>query len=294
MTFGVWSVKYVHDMQIRAELARVLITVKASPQPSAKYGDTVCVAGIRIDGGRAEWIRLYPVPFRWMGGEQQFRKYDLVDLEVRRAAGDSRPESHKPDIETIRVVDHLDDWASRQPYFERLARTTTCRLSRAASERHDAPSLGMVGVRSIDGLDFEVHPGWSIAEKAKIAASVEATQLSLFADPDRTPPQLKAPRFKVRYRYHCTEESCAGHVGQILDWELTALQHRQHGNDVDLKAAVEERFVKMMFSAERSTSLFMGNFEDPRKRHGFSVLGVHYPPAGVASRVGLFDLDADA
>ena len=37
-------------MHVRSETARVLITVKASPQPSAKYGDTVCVAGIRVGG----------------------------------------------------------------------------------------------------------------------------------------------------------------------------------------------------------------------------------------------------
>lgn len=54
----------VSVMQVMSETARVLITVKASPQPSAKYGDTVCVAGIRVDGGRAEWIPLYPLAFR--------------------------------------------------------------------------------------------------------------------------------------------------------------------------------------------------------------------------------------
>jgi hypothetical protein len=48
-----------------------------------------------------------------------------------------------------------------------------------------------------------------------------------------------------------------------------------------------------MFSADRQTSFFMGNFEDPRKRHGFSVLGIHYPPGSVASSIGLFNLDVD-
>ncbi|RRD60723.1 hypothetical protein EII30_05595 [Leucobacter sp. OH1287] len=51
------------------ETARVLITVKTSPNPSAKYGDTVCVAGIRTDREAYEWIRLYPVNFRWLSAE---------------------------------------------------------------------------------------------------------------------------------------------------------------------------------------------------------------------------------
>ncbi len=37
-------------MAIIGEQARVLVTVKTSPRPSATYGDTVCVAGIRLGG----------------------------------------------------------------------------------------------------------------------------------------------------------------------------------------------------------------------------------------------------
>lgn len=267
--------------------------MKASPQPSAKYGDTVCVAGIRIDTEQAEWVRLYPVPFRWLDGDQQFRKYDIVELNMRRAVGDTRPESYKPDIESIDVVEHIVGWKLRQPYFERVARTTTCALSRAARARHDAPSLGMVPVRELLSMEFEIHPGWTDGEKAKIAASVERTQLSLFADSSQTPTLLKAPRFKVRYRYHCMESDCPGHVGQILDWELTALQNRQRVDDEQLRQSITQKFRDQMFGAGRQTSFFMGNFEDPRKRHGFSVLGIHYPPESVASSLGLFDLPPD-
>jgi hypothetical protein len=41
-----------------------MITVKTYPNPSETYGETVCVAGVRLDRGRPEWIRLYPVKFR--------------------------------------------------------------------------------------------------------------------------------------------------------------------------------------------------------------------------------------
>ncbi|CAM3719201.1 hypothetical protein E4A47_04460 [Micrococcus flavus] len=39
---------YPKETDRRPKAARVLITVKATPQPSQKYGDTVCVAGIRL------------------------------------------------------------------------------------------------------------------------------------------------------------------------------------------------------------------------------------------------------
>lgn len=281
-------------MHVRSDSARVLITVKASPQPSAKYGDTVCVAGLRVDGGRAEWIRLYPLPFRWMGIEQQFRKFDLIDLEVRRETRDTRPESFRPDIESISVVRHLGTWAERQHYMERVAPTSTCILSSAAAKNHDAPSLGMVAVRSLERLTVEPFGEWSPAQKARIAAAANLAPLSLFGAEAVAPIELRAPRFIARYEYHCTSDGCAGHVGRILDWELTALQARlRSSSDADAIAQIQQKFSRQMFAAGRETSFFMGNFEDARKRHSFSVLGVYYPPQGIAARVGLFDLDPD-
>lgn len=279
-------------MKISSETARVLITVKASPQPSARYGDTVCVAGIRVDGGRSDWIRLYPLPFRWMGVEQQFKKFDLIDVEVRRETKDTRPESYRPDIDTVKIVRHLDGWKDRQPIMSKVSRTSTCALSVAAKESHNAPSLGMVTVHTLDRVRVEPFAGWSDAQKSRIAAAANLTPLALFGDVGKTPTELKAPRFIVRYDYHCAEDRCPGHVGQVLDWELTALQGRLHrdGDDV-VKAAIEKRFHEQMFAPGKQTSFFMGNFEDPRKRGSFSVLGVYYPPEGVASSVSLFDLD---
>ena len=64
---------------------RVLVLVKASPQPSRQYGDTVCVAGVEIDTGTPRWIRLYPVPFRCLDGSNQFRKYDIISVSTRDA-----------------------------------------------------------------------------------------------------------------------------------------------------------------------------------------------------------------
>lgn len=103
---------------------------------------------------------------------------------------------------------------------------------------------------------------------------------------------MKAPRFIVRYEYRCTADGCPGHVGQMLDWELTALQGRlRFDSDDVVKAAIEKRFHEQMFAPGKQTSFFMGNFEDARKRGSFSVLGIYYPPEGVASTVSLFDLD---
>jgi hypothetical protein len=50
----------------------------------------------------------------------------------------------------------------------------------------------------------------------------------------------------------------------------------------------------MMFAEKRDTSFFMGNFEDPKKRQNFSVLGVSYPEFRISQPpAALFELDAD-
>lgn len=87
---------------------RVLVLVKASPQPSRQYGDTVCIAGVDMNAEKPQWIRLYPVPFRYVEGDRQFRKYDVVSVRTRDAGADRRPESRKIDAATIEIVQHLD------------------------------------------------------------------------------------------------------------------------------------------------------------------------------------------
>ena len=72
---------------------RALITVKAAPNPSERYGKTVCVAGLRLDPEHAGWVRLYPINFRELESDSRFRKYDVVSVTARPSPGDPRAES---------------------------------------------------------------------------------------------------------------------------------------------------------------------------------------------------------
>lgn len=81
---------------------RVLITVKAAPNPSATYGETVCIAGVVLgDLGPRDWIRLYPINFRHLPDKSaQFKKYDIVTVRCR-PAGEPRFESWRPIMSTL-------------------------------------------------------------------------------------------------------------------------------------------------------------------------------------------------
>lgn len=273
-------------MDVIAEKARVLITVKTSPQPSTKYKDIVCTAGVRLDGGRPRWVRLYPIPFRYLETDHQFTKYDVIEVEIRRRHEDSRKESYSPDWSSVRKVDHLDPWKRRFDALRELPLTNTCELSAAAKLDHAAPSLGLGGVTDVSGLHFEQHPGWNDKQRSILSRAFE--EVALFDD-GASPKRLESPRLVVKYRYRCTGPACSGHRGQILDWELTALQQRyRSATELELRRHIETKFLDEMFGPDRDTHFFRGNFERAIKRDKFSILGVWFPRHTDVEAVPLF------
>ena len=73
--------------------AKVLITVKTYPNPSVKYDELVCNAGFLESG---EWIRIYPVKFRSLPYDQQYKKYNWIELNLVKRKDDARQESYQP------------------------------------------------------------------------------------------------------------------------------------------------------------------------------------------------------
>ena len=150
------TVRIVFAM-VREEQVRVLVTVKAYPQPSSNYGETVCVAGIRLGTG-AQWIRLYPVTFGELELADRFKKYQIVDLRVFRSS-DPRPESSKPILPSVQLGTELDNWSARWAYVHELAgATTTCELI-AKQDFGDAPSLDGVAKNGNGSLHLFTHDG---------------------------------------------------------------------------------------------------------------------------------------
>lgn len=264
----------------------MLITVKASPQPSAASGDTVCVAGVELDGDHpVGLIRLYPVPFRYLDGDQRFVKYQVVDVRVERNAKDPRPESHRVDITSFHLGVVLGDWSRRTPYVEPLVTTSMCRVLTAVRDDPNAASLAVIRPAEIIGLRIKPHEGWTPAQQRTLDGWVNQTDL--FDDVPRT--AIEAPPFKVWYRYRCGDARCGTHEQGILDWELTALQRRFSANGEErLRAVIEERFLTMMCAPGRDPAFFVGNQAEPTKRRTFSVLGTYYPPTADAARLALF------
>ncbi|MER5645895.1 hypothetical protein [Streptosporangium sp. NPDC002524] len=251
---------------------RVLITVKAAPNPSESYGETVCVAALRLDLDQPGWIRLYPVNFRELDGDSQFRKYDVVTLEAKPTSHDPRAESWRPRADSFVVEKHLDGWSKRMPYLDDYIEGSMCDLIAAVRRHPAARSLAAIRPKEILALDIEPHPGWTPAEQQKIDRYVQ--QLGLFDSVPRT--ALQAPRFKAWYRYRCHSAGCNTHRQGIYDWELVALQRTVNGrDDTGVKQVIHEKFWDLMCASDRDTVFYVGNQQ--AHPQSFIVLGVVYP-----------------
>ena len=71
-------------------LTRIFITVKTYPTLSEKYDELVCTAGVLEDGS---WIRIYPIPFRKLEYDQQYKKFQWIEVDVEKNTSDYRPDS---------------------------------------------------------------------------------------------------------------------------------------------------------------------------------------------------------
>ena len=254
----------------------ILITVKAYPNPSKKYVETVCTAG--IDLGENKWIRLYPVPYRDLEISKKFKKYDIIEAEVEKSSRDHRPESYKINCDSIRPVASIDTkkdkkWAQRKKLILPLVGKSMCDIERLCEEKN--VSLGMFKPkRNVEFL-------WeAVTSEFKEGTEELYSQLSLFNPQKKI---LEKIPYIFRYKYFCENEpDCKGHKQCIIDWEIgeayRSWKHKQYKGDEALTLEkIKEKWISQMFADDRDTYFYVG------KQHVFKtfmVLGVFWPPKG--------------
>ncbi len=53
----------------------------------------------------SEFVRLYPIPFRYLEGAMQFKKYQWIRANITKATSDPRPESYNIAPDSIELGD---------------------------------------------------------------------------------------------------------------------------------------------------------------------------------------------
>jgi hypothetical protein len=252
------------------ERISLLTTVKAYPAISQQYGEVVCVAGIRTDTPTPAWVRLYPVAFRELPFAQRFKKYQYVSLEASKHGSDKRPETYRPNVNSLEVGEVLDtkrQWSKRRELVEPLLIESMCEALR----RQQATGHSLAAFRPGEVLDLLVDQEsdeWS-PEKAGVAA-----QPSLFFP---TSKGLEKIPYRFRYQYRCTP-NCKGHTQSMIDWELAQSYRswREKYDSAVLLEKIRQRFLEEMCGPTKDTIFFVGN--QHLHPQAFLVLGVFWPP----------------
>jgi len=252
---------------------RILVTVKAYPNLSRKYGETVCVAGIDLDTN--QWIRLYPIPFRDLDSNKKFKKYNIIEAKAIKAGNDHRPESYKVDRDTIRVVGSVDDrpnkvnWAERKKIVLPTVSKSMCGILQLAQTKEK--SLGLFKPRNVDFSWEKVN----VEDKKK--------RESYYAQKDfleKKKDPLDAIPYVFRYSYFCAnEKKCQGHTHAIIDWELAQSYRswrQRYKTTEKLLEMIKQKWIGMICASERETYFYVGNQQ--RFQDNFMILGAFYPP----------------
>lgn len=256
---------------VTPETKRVLVTVKAYPNPSEKYGETVCCAGIDMD--TLQWIRLYPIPFRDLDESQQFKKYTVIEARCRKAQDDHRVESYKIDCDSIQLLFHFDTqkdkrWEDRKKIVLPTVSSSFCKI---LEETSVGKSLGTFKPRDID---FQWKKAQRVDEDSRDACYA---QLSFW---DKTKKAIESIPFDFYYSFKCFgDTTCPGHQLPIIDWEIGQAYRDWRYNyktQEILLQKIRQKWLDTICSAKRDVYFYVGNMQ--RFRDKFMVLGVFYPP----------------
>ncbi|MHB1297311.1 MAG: hypothetical protein ACYC0B_02180 [Gemmatimonadaceae bacterium] len=255
-----------------SETKRVLIWGKTYPELSSHHTETVCTGGVLEDGRP---IRLYPVPLRYLEQGKNYSLYSIIEVRAHRTSRDNRPESHKIDPGTLRVVGHIatdtQEWAERRRW---LWRDTSWHFDsvdqlEAARQATDA-SIGLIQPGQIDRVYLKRKPDKARREHAEKWEAV-TSQVDMFL------PEYKALEFlpyEIRLQWRCavrcSQCSSSAHDYMVLDWGLLELARR----DGDWEAA-RLKLETISNLAVYDFRIFVGNFF--LHQQTFGAIGLWYP-----------------
>lgn len=267
-------------------LTKVLITVKTYPSLSTKYDELVCTAGFREDG---TWMRIYPIPFRKKPYNEQYKKYDWIEVDLVKNERDFRPESYRPktiDTEIV-VVGHIDpngDWDERRKICLRKIYYNLQDLIEEAKKTSICTSLAVF--KPTEVLDFyaeRVEREWDKEKLAKL------TQLNLFETTQEGKFEVvqKVPyKFKFHFRDNQGKESRL----MIEDWETGQLYWnclaRHHGDEQKALEDVRKKYFDD-FSKTKDLHFFLGTTQAHHHKsiNPFIIIGTFHPKMEVQGRL---------
>ena len=236
--------------------------------PAHKGVEVSCTAGITDSG---KWIRLFPVPYRFLDQDKRFRKYQWIEVSVQKGS-DPRPESYRLFEDTIRIksdpLSTKKNWQERRELVSPIQAHCLCCLERDRAIS-GTPTLGLFKPRTIEKLLITQDSGVWTSEQLQALQ-----QGHLFSQGPKN--QLEKVPFQFRYKFQCDEDACNGHTLICTDWEIGESWRKWSR---DYGTGWEEKF-RQMYEKEmiekKDTHFFVGTHRVFPQT--WMIIGLFYPP----------------
>lgn len=241
-------------MSVTPQACRVTILVKALPQPSKRYGETVCCAGIAADG---RWKRLYPIRFRHLSGNSSFKRWDRVEFRYSVPSKDKREESCHVHEDSIKIVGNLPE-KERSRAFDPLI------LPSVAEAARRGRSLALI--RPIQPRFFWKQKSAAELTEEREAYARAARQGSLL---DKELETLEPSPYEFKFKFRDQE---AEHTYVNGDWEAHAMFYngRLKKAEAEVLQWMDETF-NVKYPA-KGMAFAVGN--QAKRPHVWQLLGV--------------------
>ena len=250
----------------------ILILVKTYPSPSRKYIETCCTAGIDDQGNM---IRIYPVPFRLLQEEKQYKKWQWVEGDTMESKADKRPESRKIDYTAMKALDlRIQDWPEKIKWLNKCPRFGSVTEIDEARMKTGL-SLGIIKPTSILDLEFQSEePDWTPDQLEKLTQQL--TQDDLFTEVSAAAEIKQLEKIPYGFYYHFT---CPGSDKperiRITDWEIYQLYRNVCGAP-NWQKKMREMYVEKY--GAKDVYLILGNHH--RFQNQWLCIGVVAAPKG--------------
>lgn len=279
------------------EREKILILAKTYPNPSSKYIETTCIAGINDQG---EMRRLYPVSFRFLEKNVQFKKWQWIGVDVAKATRDHRPESFKvidrDSIEALEFLKPNNGWFQRKIWWEKIPQANLLNLENTEGLRCDIPNEVISHISNgktlflIDNIELEdleiieqKEKDWTQEELRKLREGCD--QLDMFSKPE-TLYDIRSPLKKLPYKFYYKYNIYANGKkfslrSMITDWEAgAAFWNFSHLYKDGWKEKFREKFLDQM--KKKNMKFLMGNMHVYQGQ--WLIISLIYPPEVIAKK----------
>ena len=256
---------------------KVLITVKTYPTISSKYDELVCTAGFREDG---TWVRIFPVPFRKKSYNEQYKKYDWIEVDLVKNDSDFRPESYRPyshDSE-ITIAGHIDttnNWEARKQLVLGKIYYNLTEIIAEAKDKNTCTSLAVFKPTEI--LDFTAELVEREWDKDKLA---KLNQLNLFETNSEGKFEVVK---KLPYKFKFVFKDNQGTESKLMieDWEIGQLYWNcfaKHEDEAKAVADVRKKYFDD-FAKTKDLHFFLGTTQLHHyvSLNPFIIIGTFHP-----------------